>query len=47
MNATPLWIATALYLAQVAICVAANQYPQAIVMTGYTVANLGLIWSMQ
>ena len=42
-----LWIVTALYAAQAAVCVAKSQAPQALILAGYTVANLGLIWSMR
>lgn len=47
MNAAALWIATGLYVAQAGVCVCSGQLPQTLILSGYVIANLGLIWSMQ
>ena len=46
MTALPLWLVTALYLAQIPICLSSKQFPQAGMLVGYVIANLGLIWSL-
>jgi len=38
-------MATALYVAQVVLYLVSGKNPQALVMVGYIIANLGLIWS--
>lgn len=45
MKLLALWLVTCLYTIQAAICVN-TQPPQAMIIFGYVIANLGLIWSM-
>ena len=46
MNTFFLWIVTALYLVQ-AVVTYSNSMPAAsLIMLGYVVANLGLIWTI-
>lgn len=47
MTALPLWAVTALYLLQALLAVRDGQPAQATILGGYTIANLGLIWSMR
>jgi hypothetical protein len=46
MNSSALWIVTALYGVQAAICFRSREFPQVAMLGGYVIANLGLIWSM-
>lgn len=41
-----LWIITLLYVGQVVVSLYHGHNPQALIIGGYVVANLGLIWSM-
>lgn len=41
-----LWLMTALCACQMIACLVSGAYPQAAIMFGYMVADLGLIWSM-
>lgn len=43
----PLWIVTGLYCWQAGAAAWNGQWAQAVILTGYTIANLGLIWSMR
>lgn len=47
MNAALLWIVTGLYAGQAAIWLGQGRPALALVLAGYTVANVGLIWSAQ
>jgi len=47
MNTIFLWIVTALYLVQAAVAYSNAMPAASVIMLGYVVANLGLIWSMQ
>ena len=40
------WAVTIVYLIQAAILFWTNDRPQALIIAGYALANLGLIWSM-
>ena len=42
-----LWIVSALYLWTAVVAVWHGQWPQAVIVGGYVVANLGLIWSLR
>lgn len=47
MTATALlWIVTVLYAGQVAVALWHGRPAHALIVGGYTLANLGLIWSM-
>lgn len=46
MNTACLWIVTALYTTQGAICAWHGQTASTAIMAGYVIANLGLIASM-
>lgn len=41
-----LWIVTALYAGQAGVSAWRGEWAHAVIVGGYTVANLGLIWSM-
>ena len=41
-----IWIVTVLYAGQVVVSSWNGQYPQAMMVGGYAMANIGLIWSM-
>jgi len=43
MKAPELWLVTALYAWQAIICLLRAQYAESVIMTGYIVANIGLI----
>ena len=43
MNSICLWIVTLLYASQGAIWIRAGQYADALIVSGYVVANVGLI----
>ena len=43
MNNALLWIVTLLYAGQSAIWIRAGQYADALIVTGYVIANVGLI----
>ncbi|MCH8113316.1 MAG: hypothetical protein IH905_15410 [Proteobacteria bacterium] len=45
-NTALLWIVTALYAGQVGVSIWYGQSAHAVIVGGYTIANLGLIWSM-
>lgn len=47
MSTALLWMVTGLYLIQCGVSVHNGQHPQAMILIGYVVANVGLIWSMQ
>jgi hypothetical protein len=47
MNTLCLWTVTALYGAQAGISLVAGKPASALIMGGYVLANLGLIWSMR
>lgn len=40
-----LWVVTGLYAVQAGMSITSGHIPQGIMVTGYVVANLGLIWS--
>lgn len=40
-----LWLVTALYAGQALVWTWNGQYAQALIVGGYALANLGLIWS--
>lgn len=46
MSNLPMWLVTALYAVQAGMALYNGQSPQALLISGYVVANLGLIWSM-
>lgn len=46
-NTLLIWIVTALYVAQAGINWWNGQGPQGTILIGYSLANLGLIWSMR
>lgn len=41
-----LWIVTGLFTCQAVVSLWNGQLPQAMIVSGYVLANLGLIWSM-
>lgn len=43
MNSIGLWIVTLLYAGQGAIWIRAGQYSDALIVSGYVIANVGLI----
>lgn len=43
MNTAALWVVTALYAWQGAVWLRAGQYPDALIVAGYVIANMGLI----
>lgn len=45
-NTICLWVVTVLYLAQAAVSYSNNMPAASVIMLGYVVANLGLIWSI-
>ena len=47
MSAAALWMVTALYVEQGVVCVFRLQGPQAMILAGYVLANVGLIWSLR
>ncbi len=47
MSAIALYIVTILYAAQGIYCAFNSQVPQAVILAGYSLANVGLIWSMR
>lgn len=42
-----LWIVTALYAGQSIVYLWSGSFPQAIMLSGYAFANVGLIWSIR
>lgn len=46
MNSACLWIVTALYLVQAVISFNPAMPAASVIMLGYVVANLGLIWQL-
>lgn len=42
-----LWLVTLLYAGQAAVSLWKGQVPHAVIIGGYVIANLGLIWSMR
>jgi hypothetical protein len=44
MTLGPLWIVTLLYAGQAAIFVAQGKLALGLVLVGYSIANVGLIW---
>lgn len=46
MSLTCLYIVTALYVAQALFCATNGQGAQALMLAGYIIANLGLVWSL-
>jgi hypothetical protein len=47
MNTLCLWTVTALYGVQAGVALNAGNPASALIMAGYVLANLGLIWSMR
>lgn len=46
MNSLCLWIVSALYLIQAAVSYSNSMPAASVIMLGYVVANLGLIWAI-
>ena len=42
-----IWVVTALYSVQAVIAVYGGNHAQALMLAGYTIANVGLIWSFR
>lgn len=47
MTTLPLWLVTALYSLQAVVALRDGQPDKTTILTGYVIANLGLIWSMK
>lgn len=47
MGTALLWIVTALYAGQAGVSLWQGQTPHAVIVGGYVLANIGLIWSMK